>query len=124
MKHRIEIKHKSFIEVYFNNQYKLFYIGLHYSYSNSATVCFKDRNMLKAIIEQLRSSTENEGVKQFNINEDEYISLKRTNLGVELRIKAGGDFTRNGFLGFMIEEQVKMLANALESLLRECENAK
>lgn len=115
MKHRIEIKHKSCIEVYFNNQYKLFYIGLHYSYSNSATVCFKDRNMLKAIVEQLCSSDSE--FKQFNVNEDEYISLKHSDLGIELRIKTGGDFTRNGLLGFMTKEQAKMLANALEALL-------
>lgn len=117
----IKIKHNSTINLaYFYNPSKYIYFGLQGSLSSSSTIRTSDLNLIGAIVKKLKSltnNTDNSEFEKFEVNEFEFISLGKYHGSIQINVKSGGDFSKNGIIGFMTEEQAKTLANKLEELL-------
>ena len=120
-KQRIRIKFGSFIEIYHTDTLSK---GIRFVLQTSSTsinsVLTSDLKLIDDIAKKLKSliNDTNIGFEKFKINEDEFISLVKSRDIVQINIKSGGDFTKNGTIGFMTNEQAKILADHLEGFLQ------
>lgn len=117
----IKIKHNASIDVIcFDDLNKSIRFGLQGSLASSSSIRTSDLDLIGAIVKKLKSlanNTDNGEIEKFEINEDEFISLKKYYDSIQINVKSGGDFSENGIIGFMTAEQAKTLANKLEELL-------
>ena len=118
----IKIKHGDSINVSCaHNPNKGVYFGLYASSASISRVLTYDLNLINNIAKKLKSliSDDNSGCfDKFEINEDEFIALGKYQDGIQIKVKSGGDFSKNGIAGFMTYEPAKTLANKLEEVLR------
>ena len=49
-----------------------------------------------------------EVLSKFEINEDEFISLGKYHGSIQVKVKSGGDFSKNGISGFMLMNRLKL----------------
>lgn len=120
-KQRIRIKFGSFIEIYHTDTLsKGIRFVLQTSSISISSVLTSDLKLIDDIAKKLKSliNDANIGFEKFEINEDEFISLVKSRDIVQINIKSGGDFTKNGTIGFMTNEQAKILADHLEGFLQ------
>lgn len=118
----IKIQHGDSINVSCaHNPNKCVYFGLHTSSASISRVLTYDLNLIKSIAKKLKSliSYDNSGCfEKFEINEDEFIALRKYHDSIQIKVKSGGDFSQNGIVGFMTDEQAKILADHLEGFLQ------
>lgn len=117
----VKIKHGDSINVSCtHNPNKGVYFGLQTSSASISRVLTYDLNLINSIAQKLKSliSDDNSGCfEKFEINEDEFISLGKYHDSIQIKVKSGGDFSKNGIAGFMTYEQAKTLASKLEEVL-------
>lgn len=118
----VKIKHGDSINVSCtHNSNKGVYFGLQTSSTSISRVLTYDLNLINSIAQKLKSliSDDNSGYfEKFEINEDEFIALEKYHDSIQIKVKSGGDFSKNGIAGFMTYEQAKTLASKLEEVLR------
>lgn len=120
-KQRIRIKFGSFIEIYHTDTLsKGIRFVLQTSSTSISSVLTSDLKLIDGIVKKLKSliNDANIGFEKFEINEDEFISLVKSNNNIQINVKSGDDFTKNGTIGFMTNEQAKILADHLEEFLQ------
>lgn len=120
-KQRIRIKFGSFIEIYHTDTpSKGIRFVLQTSSTSISSVLTSDLKLIDDIVKKLKSliNDANIGFEKFEINEDEFISLVKSNNNIQINVKSGDDFTKNGTIGFMTNEQAKILADHLEGFLQ------
>lgn len=120
-KQRIRIKFGSFIEIYHTDTLsKGIRFVLQTSSTSISSVLTSDLKLIDGIVKKLKSliNDANIGFEKFEINEDEFISLVKSNNNIPINVKSGDDFTKNGTIGFMTNEQAKILADHLEEFLQ------
>lgn len=120
-KQKIRIKFGSFIEIYHTDTLsKGIRFVLQTSSTSISSILTSDLKLIDDIAKKLKSliNDANIGFEKFEINEDEFISLVKSCDIVQINIKSGGDFTKNGTIGFMTNEQAKILADHLEGFLQ------
>ena len=117
-----KIKHGDSINVScVHNPNKGIYFGLQTSSASISRVLTYDLNLISSIAKKLKSliGDDNGGsFEKFEINEDEFISLGKYHGSIQVKVKSGGDFSKNGISGFMTDEQAKTLSNKLLEVLR------
>jgi len=118
----IKIKHGDSINVSCSHTpNKGVYFGLYTPSSSISRVLTYDLDLINSIAKKLKSliSDDNSGCfEKFEINEDEFISLRKYHDSIQIKVKSGGDFSKNGIAGFMTDEQAKTLSNKLLEVLR------
>lgn len=120
-KQKIRIKFGSFIEIYHTDTLsKGIRFVLQTSSTSISSILTSDLKLIDDIAKKLKSliNDANIGFEKFEINEDEFISLVKSRDIVQINIKSGDDFTKNGTIGFMTNEQAKILADHLEGFLQ------
>lgn len=117
----IQIKHGDSIYIScVRSPKKRVYFGLQTSSASISRVLTYDLNLISSIAKKLKSliGGDNGGsFEKFEINEDEFISLEKYHGSIQIKVKSGGDFSKNGISGFMTDEQAKALASKLEEVL-------
>lgn len=117
-----KIKHGSSINISCaNNPSKSIRFGLQASLSSISTILTSDLNLIARISQKLKSLVNDKdsiGFEKFEVNNDEFISLGKYHDSIQIKVKSGGDFSKNGIAGFMTYEQAKTLASKLEEVLR------
>lgn len=117
----IKIKHGDSINIScVRSPKKRVYFGLQTSSASISRVLTYDLNLINSIAKKLKSliSYDNGGCfEKFKINEDEFISLGKYHGSIQVKVKSGGDFSKNGISGFMTDDQAKALATKLEEVL-------
>ena len=120
-KQKIRIKFGSFIEIYHTDTLsKGIRFVLQTSSTSISSILTSDLKLIDGIVKKLKSliNDANIGFEKFEINEDEFISLVKSNNNIQINVKSGDDFTKNGTIGFMTNEQTKILADHLEGFLQ------
>lgn len=120
-KQKIRIKFGSFIEIYHTDTLsKGIRFVLQTSSTSISSILTSDLKLIDGIVKKLKSliNDANIGFEKFEINEDEFISLVKSNNNIQINVKSGDDFTKNGTIGFMTNEQAKILADHLEEFLQ------
>lgn len=120
-KQKIRIKFGSFIEIYHTDTLsKGIRFVLQTSSTSISSILTSDLKLIDGIVKKLKSliNDANIGFEKFEINEDEFISLVKSNNNIQINVKSGDDFTKNGTIGFMTNEQAKILADHLEGFLQ------
>ena len=120
-KQKIRIKFGSFIEIYHTDTLsKGIRFVLQTSSTSISSILTSDLKLIDDIAKKLKSliNDANIGFEKFEINEDEFISLVKSNNNIQINVKSGDDFTKNGTIGFMTNEQAKILADHLEGFLQ------
>lgn len=117
----IKIKHGSSINISCaNNPSKSIRFGLQASLSSMSAILTSDLNLIARISQKLKSLVNDKdsiGFEKFEVN-DEFILLGRYYNSIQISVKSGGDFSKNGIIGFMTDEQAKTLSNKLLEVLR------
>lgn len=117
----IQIKHGDSINIScVRSPKKRVYFGLQSSSASISRVLTYDLNLISRIAKKLKSliNDDNDGCfEKFEINEDEFILLGKYYSSIQIKVKSGGDFSENGIVGFMTDEQAKTLASKLEEVL-------
>lgn len=117
----IKIKHGDSIYIScVRSPKKRVYFGLQNSSASISRVLTYDLNLINSIAKKLKSliSDDNSGCfDKFEINEDEFISLGKYHDSIQIKVKSGGDFSKNGIAGFMTDEQAKNLSSKLTEVL-------
>ena len=118
----IKIKHGSSINISCaNNPSKSIRFGLQASLSSMSAILTSDLNLIARISQKLKSLVNDKdsiGFEKFEVNDDEFILLGRYYNSIQISVKSGGDFSKNGIIGFMTDEQAKTLSNKLLEVLR------
>lgn len=117
----IKIKHGSSINISCaNNPSKSIRFGLQASLSSMSAILTSDLNLIARISQKLKSLVNDKdsiGFEKFEVNNDEFILLGRYYNSIQISVKSGGDFSKNGIAGFMTDEQAKNLSSKLTEVL-------
>lgn len=117
----IKIKHGDSINIScVRSPKKRVYFGLQSASASISRVLTYDLNLINRIAKKLKSligDNNGECLEKFEINEDEFISLGKYHGSIQIKVKSGGDFSKNGIAGFMTDEQAKALSGKLEEAL-------